>query len=450
MRERIILAPGANAAELTQNLAMRGVNCFNQRICGAGELARIALMRSGIPVKEDFISAREETAIVAEAVKGEKYFGKVTFSDIKEISGAIRRLRSLVPETDEAKQIEDKLGKGIFTEKNTALLNVYLNYKKIIEDRKLIDSVSLIRKAIDECNSIKADFYTLKEYPLNPLERKLIDKLSGGSVQKSDLHTLFGVARSQLKITDFKNCYGAPNEVETILTDIYSGKSLDKCTVAVTDSTTYGQIFFDYALLYDMPISFGCGIPIINSNPARLLDLYYEWMTGGFFGQAAIEAMLTSPAFDRKKLNELYPEAAEGFSWDTFYEVLGGIRFTNDGTVNKKRLDDFKKAIDQEEKLTDPDDKKDYHIFIRKKACIPYLEVLAKELSLDPEEFISKYAYIRKGTETNSQRLLMGLDIAASNAIYEELKIMHSSGIEQTPEDMINNILKISVACGRC
>lgn len=449
MRERIILAPGANGGELTKSLAMHGVNCFNLRIVGAGELARLALMRSGIAVEEEFVSSREETTIVAEAVKGEDYFEKPTYSDIQEIAGAIRRMRCLVAEGDEAAQIEATLGKGIFKEKNTALVSVYRKYMQIIAARKLMDSVLLIRKAIAECSPVDADFETLEEYPLNPLEQALLTKLSNDNVREQKLQSLFGINDTPLKIQSFKNNYGAPNEVETILTEIYSEKKLDRCTVAVTDNSTYGQLFFDYALLYDLPVTFGCGIPVINSNPARLLVLYYHWMTGGFFGAYAINEMLSSKAFNRSKLYELYPEADEAFSWNVYREVLGGIRLTNDGAVNERRIADFKKAIEEEEKLVSPEDEKAYREFNRKRLCIPYLEILARELALPAEDFISKYAFIRRGTETNTQRLLMMLDMAAASAIYEELRIIRSSGVEQATEDMILNVLKSSVASGR-
>ncbi len=32
--------------------------------------------------KEDFISSREESAVIAEAIKGEKYFGRKTYNSI--------------------------------------------------------------------------------------------------------------------------------------------------------------------------------------------------------------------------------------------------------------------------------------------------------------------------------------------------------------------------------
>lgn len=449
MREKIILAPGANGGELTKSLAMHGVNCFNLRIVSAGELARIAMMRSGVAIKEDFVSSREETAIISEAVKGEEYFGKTTYSDIQEIAASVRRMRTLVADVDETGQIEAILGKGIFEDKNKALISVYKKYLGILKDRKLIDSVTLMRRAASECQPIDADFSVLKEYPLNPLEKALIDKLSDGKVQEFSLIELFNLKDTYLKVKSFKNCYGAPNEVETILTDIYSGKNLDKCTVAVTDPGTYGQLFFDYALLYDMPITFGCGIPIINSNPARLLVLYYHWMTGGFYGASAINAMISSKAFDRSKLYDLYPEPDENFSWGTYADVLGGLRLTNDKTTNDKRIADFKKAIAEEETLVVPKDEKAYKNFNRKKLCIPYLEILAKELSMPAEDFISKYAYIRRGTDTNAQRLLMMLDIAAAGAIYDELKVIRMAGVEQATEDMILNVLKMGVANSR-
>nr|MCR5024700.1 hypothetical protein [Lachnospiraceae bacterium] len=338
MKERIILAPGADNIELIKNLAVHGFNCFNLRICGAGELARMALMRSGITVSEGFISGREETIIVLEAVKGEKYFENATYSDLQEIAAAIRRMRGLVASGNESKQIEKIMSKGIFKEKNLALVSVYKKYLNILADKKLVDLVSVIRRAVNESEKIDADFIELKDYPLNPLENELLMKLSGGDVQRSSLEELYLIKDTTIKVDSFKNCYGAPNEVETIITEIYRSKNLDKCTVAVTDTGTYGQLFFDYALLYDIPITFGCGIPIINSNPAKLLKLYYHWMTGGFYGLVSIKALLESNAFDKAKLKSLYPKEDDEFRWKTFWDVLGGIRLTNDLKINTKRL----------------------------------------------------------------------------------------------------------------
>ena len=72
---------------------------------------------------------------------------------------------------------------------------------------------------------------------------------------------------------------------------------MDECTVAVTEPGTYSQLFFDYALIHNIPMTFGCGVPIINSNPAKLLALYSEWVDD-FFSAASLKQMLFSKVFD--------------------------------------------------------------------------------------------------------------------------------------------------------
>ena len=234
MREKIILAPGLNGNEMMRSLALHGINCIGVRICGAAELARLALMRSGISIDGDFVSAKEEAAIAADAIGGEPYFGKTSYSDIQEIAAAIRRMRSLAADQEEEEILKEKLSCGIFTEKNEALLHVYRRYMAILASRKAVDAVSLIRKAASESRTIDADFLILEEYPLSPLEKMLLNRLSGGAFNEVSVLELFGKEARPLQIEAIRNCYGAPNEVETILADIYKGKKLDQCTVAVT------------------------------------------------------------------------------------------------------------------------------------------------------------------------------------------------------------------------
>ncbi|MCR5222380.1 MAG: PD-(D/E)XK nuclease family protein [Lachnospiraceae bacterium] len=447
-RERICFAPGINGAELMKSLAMQGRNSFNFRIVTAGELARMALMRSGVSVTETFLSISEETAVIAQALQDEPYFETATYSDIRNVAAAVRKMRSLVSDKDEEQELDRILKQGDFPEKNAALLSVYKKYMKILADKKYIDYVSLVKKAIRDSQPMDADFYILREYPLNPMERLLLEKLSGGSRSESSLLEQFGAEEKPLKIESYQNCYGAPNEVETILTKIYESKNLDRCTVAVTNASIYGQLFFDYALLYDMPITLDCGVPILNSNPAKLLTLYHYWMTGGFFGAAAIGELLSSDAFNRKKLYELYPETDENFNWGVLSDVVSSIRFTNDAAINAKRIADFEAAVDAAQKQADPADEEAAGKILSKKLCIPYLKVLAKELALEPEEFIYKYSYLREGRKTNSEQLLSLFDHASVNAIYDELKVMRQSGISQATEDMIRHVLKLTVSVG--
>ena len=444
MRERIVLAPGLDGGELLSSLALHGVSSIGLRICGLGELARLALMRSGTAVTENFISAGEETAVAAEAVKDEPYFGRVSYADVQEITACIRTIRSLVSDPDEMGVLERTLSQGIFGEKNTAIFHVCRRYMEILAERKLVDSVSLARKALRECGKIRAEFLTLKEYPLSPLEKALLGKLSGNSVEETDLQALFGVGEGVVRIDSFKNCYGSANEVETILEDVYSGKRLDQCTVAVSDAETYGQLFFDYALLYHIPISFGCGIPVANSNPARLLTLYDRWSKAGVFSGDALTGMLSCDVFRRDRLAEQFRERGEDPNWGALFEVLAGLRLTNSAAVNEQRLSAFRQALEEEAALLAGQSRELQKVRDRQ-SCLPYLEVLGRELALPTEEFIYKFAYLRKGDSTDTERLLMTLDRSALTAVCEELRIIRRSGLDLKPEEQIPKILRRNV-----
>lgn len=444
MKERIILAPGLNGSELTRNLALHGINSFSTQVFSSGEFARYTLMRSGITITEEFINSKEENAIVAEAIKDESYFGKSSYSDIQEIAKAVRQMRSLVTSVDEAQFLEEIMSQGIFKEKNAALISVYKKYKKYLSEHNLIDSITLIHKSIDNSSPFDADFYVLDEMPLSPLEKKLIEKISAGKYKTVKIAELYIADSKPLKLESIKNCYGAANEVETIISEIYSGRQLDQCTVAVTDISTYGQLFFDNALLYNIPVTFGCGLPIINSNPARLLVLYNQWMNS-FFGSEAIHRMIHSDCFSRGKLKEILSGICEDIKWKSFYKYLEEIRLTNDYETNKARIDAYKQAVLEDAKYIIPGESREYKEFVQKQKCIPLLEKMADELSLPTEAFISKYAYLRPGNTGFAGSLVAELDRAALNTIYEELKVIRESGASQSEGDIIINVLKMNV-----
>ena len=64
MRETIILAPGAGNSELLRSLARFGKNTLGMRVLSRVELAKYALMRSGISITEEFLTAKEEPSVI--------------------------------------------------------------------------------------------------------------------------------------------------------------------------------------------------------------------------------------------------------------------------------------------------------------------------------------------------------------------------------------------------
>lgn len=452
MQERIILAPGLYGNELTKNMALHGVDCFDLRIVSATELAKIALMRAGVSITEDFVDQNEELGIVAEAVNGCTYFEKTSYADLMNIVSAIRQMRSFVAAPDEGKALRETLIKGIFKEKNQALITVYDKYMMILQDRGKIDNILLIRKAIAEGKITDAEFYTLEEFQPDPISEALISKLSGGRYRIVSIRSLYNAEDKPLKIASYKNCYGTTNEVETIINDIYPDKKrVDSCTVAVTDSATYSQLFLDYSLLYNIPVTFGCGLPIINSYPAKLLALYLKWITSGFYSAGALKEMIYSGFFSIRTLKETLPEQDDKFSWIAFYNCLGDIGFSRDSTKNKEHLEKYKKALEEDAKYID-EQSKEYNDFKTKQECIPLLEVMAEEFTLPAAEFINKYAVVRYyGDDADhSQKLLEKLDMSAKFRIYSVLKTVGESGLELNEGDIIANVLKSSVLTQSC
>ena len=444
MREHIILAPGVNGNELIRNIALHGANMINIRIVNAAELANIALIRSGIAVPGNLIGIGEEVPIIAKVVNDVPYFSNVAYSDIVSISNAVRTMRTLVTEQNEDALLEKTLKQSVFADKNDALLDVYRKYMAVLSDNGSLDSISLVRLAIEKAKPIDAEFILIEEFKVNPLEKALAEYLSGGSIRTISINELYNAADKPLNIQSYKNCYGASNEVETIISDIYKSNVLDQCIVVVTDTSTYAQLFFDYSLLYDIPTSFGCGIPIINSNPAKLMVLYYQWMTG-FFGLPELNAILGSSAFNKKLFKDQLPEVTDDFSWVTFYDVLGKLRLTNDSKTNKTRLDDFRKSVEEELNIVKKSGLKAEKMLTEKELCIPFLEVVARELALPAEDFIYRYSYIRRGSDSFKEELLMHLDMSAASAIFIQLKSVRSSDVESDTEDMITDILRTNV-----
>lgn len=430
MREKIILASGINGDELLRSLASNGVNCFNVRIMNAVGLARYALMKAGVSITAPFVSQREETTIVSKAIKESSYFSNATYADIVDLTNAIRAMRGFVDSEDEGNMLSEILPKGIFTDKNNAILSAYNKYTELLEG---IDSIGFIRMAMNSCEPFEAEFVIIKELPLKPLEMKLLNKLSNGKYTEISLADLYNTNTDGVKISSYKNCYGAPNEIEDVLTEIYSVKQLDKCLIAAAEVRTYSQILFDLVVRMNLPITFGCGIAITNANPARLLRLYNSWMTTGLFSAASLDAMISSDAFDRKAFIGEF-EWPEGWTHKDVFTLLGQLKLSNNVKDNMSKIDNYISTLSTEEV---------------NEAIEAEIKRLAIELALPCEEFVSKYSKIRPHGDDYAHELLNHLDSVAASIIYNSLAIVRFAGIDQQAEDVISDILSTMVCCQR-
>ena len=374
MTEKILLLPGANGTELTRMLARFRKNTLGLRIMNAAELARFALMRSGIVPEESFLPRKQEPAVIDSFIREITYFSSAGYADSEKIADALYRLRSLITE-NEFERIHTVLPRGEFPDKNKSLVAAYDRYLAALKAANNMDTIGLLRKAASVATALTCPIYTLQEYPLTPLEDTLVNHLTTDRIDSS-LTELLGVESVALRNIDYTESYGSSNEVISIYDYIVANNiPFDECIVAVTNTSQYAQLFYDFAQSHKLPITLGCGVPILNANPARLLKLLYDWNNTGYHGVYALHALLHSDALDRKKLlGVLDLEKTRHF--DRVIEIAGDLRLNFDREANQAKIARL------------PENGIHAHLY-------PCVTALAEELSLGESKFIEKYALIR-------------------------------------------------------
>lgn len=395
MKETIIFAPGLSGTELLRSLARFGINTFGYRVMNAVDLSRMAFMKSGIALTAAFLPRKDEPAVIDSFLRDIPYFKSASYADAESMAAALYTLRSLIPE-EELTTIHKCLPQGEFPEKNAALIHVYDRYMEQLLASGRIDTVGVIRKALAEAKELsgEAEILTLKEYPLTPLEQKLAGALSAGLVREISLTDLFRTEKKPLHDLAFSKCYGASNEVRDIISYIYqNGIPLDHCTVAVAETLVYAELFEDIAAEYDLPVSFGCGLPITISNPARLLKLYQAWNTTGFRGIDALEDLIMSSAFDRKHLSErISPKRPLGRDdWKKIIKAAGSLRLSAKKEDNLRKLEDYESYIGSADYRREAD-REDA------RSILGIVRALAFEMEQGAAYLLGNYSKIRTGT----------------------------------------------------
>lgn len=385
MKESIIFAPGLNHLEMVRSLARLGKNTIGTRIMGAAELAKHALMISGISVTEKFLTPGEEPALIYTCMKDAPYFGSASFADAENFAAALNTLRMLIASPGEEAVLKENLKKGEFPDKNEAIIHIYEKYSARLKEDNLTDTIGLIRKAIGEAAPLDIEISTLTEYPLTPLEMTLLAHLSAGKYTASNVAELLGKKEAKIHIGTYVKGYGSINEALYILSDIYEKNlPLDKCVIALANPV-YSQVFFDLGRQYDIPMTFGSGVPITNTNPAALLKLLLHWDTYGGHGIDALKNLFASDAINhRLLLEDLWLQ--DNIALNDLIEKAGNLRLSFDKERNADLIAAYKAPPWREKKKSAEDEE----------ATKALLQRLSGILSMGYSAFLSRYAIIRK------------------------------------------------------
>ena len=398
MKEKIILAPGCNGTELLRTIAKFGKNTIGYRVLGSLELSKLALMKSGLSMTGDYLTSREEPSVIFSFLKEISYFKSASYADAENLAKALHTLRNLVT-ADEDAEIKNTLLKGEFKEKNEAIYDVYHRYMTELTKAGKIDSIGVIRKALSEADPFDAEFIILQEYPLQPIDEALIKKLSGGNIQEINVTNLFAMAQGDRLPITYTEGYGTINEVEDIFDYIYKNKvALDECVIAFPGGPAYPQIFFDLSKHHNIPVTYGSGIPIVNSYPARLLSLLSAWDTLGNHGIDSIKKILFSEAFDINKYEEklnLKDDISKA-DRNRICEMAGNLRLSFDKETNDDRLSNYKDTLEKELTAAQKSgNRKEIKSIEKTLETFNYVAILAKEFERGFAGFFDEYAVMR-------------------------------------------------------
>ncbi|MBR2825961.1 MAG: PD-(D/E)XK nuclease family protein [Erysipelotrichaceae bacterium] len=387
MREKIILAPGANRTELIRSLALCGKGSFGVRIYNSAySLAADMLLRKGI-VNDNVMTDREAVYLVFSCMKSVKAFDNSSFTDAINMAGSFSTLRKLIT-ADEGAQMERLVRESDFAAKNRSFLEAFGEYRNSLAGRK--DSIDVIRQAVETVRDVDAEFISLSEFPLLPLERELINRLSGNSAREMSIRGLFGVEEKPYHDIRYIRAYGNSNEVENTLNYIFENEiNLDDCVIAVTDQNKYGQLMLEYSQKYDIDIAFAGGISINNSEPARLLRLYHQWDANGYHGVDALWDMLNSSCFDMEKLRERFSSEISRSVFRNTADRAGQLKFSPDLSENRKKAEQYMPLITEKDRID-----------------AEVLMVLAEELGRDVCSFLSEYSVIKNGSDEEALRII--------------------------------------------
>ncbi|MCR5121676.1 MAG: PD-(D/E)XK nuclease family protein [Ruminococcus sp.] len=305
--EKILVVSGVNEADLLRTLCYFGKESFGLRVMSAAELAERALISGGKLIPERRITAGQQTMYMTRALErcNDKYFPH-DHESVTKLTASLNMLRLLIP-ADERGTLAEKLPQNeAFAEKNNALAAVYDEYIRLCEGGGVIDGVSLLRRAAEIAPKLEnTDILLLEEYPPQPAERTLIEAVADKMTTVS-LGGFFGAERSAAPAApEIFAARGAYNEVLAILDNILGGDiGFDRCTVAVTDTSVYPQLFFTLGLRFGIKMTFGCGIPFANSTAARFLKRLAFRNGAGRQNRRALNDLVFCGVFDSEKLCE--------------------------------------------------------------------------------------------------------------------------------------------------
>ena len=312
---KLLIIPGSGVREqLRKTLCDNGISLLNVQIKTVSELVYDIASQSIIDNGEMILDSKDITDATTEVLKRLRAEKTLVFlNEIEITSGVSRALSKTVLELLGWGYLHGETNLDGIINKNKRndlelIVNTYTKWKK---DNKSLDYPDVTERAIsviEKSNSLYTDSYVLEACEFNSLEIKLLKKL-GITVEKVTNDAVPGSPDMQTKSIKFFSAYGEYNEAKEVLRRIFEEKvPFDSVLIATTKNEPYSQLFFQLLQQYlfnneapenqhELPITFGNGLPLLMSSPAKLLMLLLDWIASGYNGREFIR-LFTSGVFE--------------------------------------------------------------------------------------------------------------------------------------------------------
>lgn len=298
-----IIPYGTLKTQIFKVLADRGISTFNLELITLNELgAYIAAARLQ---RECFIliDDRNETDVIRELLIKMKQDNSLKYFGAIEVAGGL--CDAIANTVHEIKVCGEPDWSYVnLDDKRDDLTRILDKYNLRLKEMKYADRADVLSIAIDELqmsHEFKWDYLLL--FPgcrINPLESKLLTQVCNSEIQaeevrrsmdeiKHNLKNESGVERHWQSI-GFSKAYGRYTEAKEVIRYIVQNQiKLDKVSVVAVNVDSYMQLFLhltekysENARMDELPITFGSGIPLSQTGPARLLMAILRWISDGY------------------------------------------------------------------------------------------------------------------------------------------------------------------------
>lgn len=343
MRETIILTNKVNAIELCRSLSLYGCPTMGYRVFNAVELAKYALNRSNIVYDKRIINSSEKSSIIFSFINKIDYFRNASYVDACNLAGVFDIIQRSIIEQNILECAKERLLTENFVEKNDAIFKAFNFYLNFLKGNNLTDPWEFVRFALFNASTIDAKFLYMQEFNLSNLELEFLKVLSNDSAQKINFCTLFNHNSSFADNGKVIKAYGAINELEYVIDNIYSNFDIDDCIIVVTDTKKYGQLLYSMAKQYKIPMTFSFGISINNTNPCILLRSLLNWDGPGYNCVDSLYELFNNQALNINLLfSDLgYEGLPDNATIKNISQYCGNLKLSTNKDSNKFKLNNL-------------------------------------------------------------------------------------------------------------